>query len=43
MKLEDYKLIFAAVGLVGVLLIASPAIGGAIPLQAGSSFLSFTF
>ncbi len=31
MKLEDYKLIFAAVGLIGVLLIASPAIAGVIP------------
>ena len=32
MKLGDYKLIFVAVGLIGVLLIASPAIGGVIPL-----------
>ena len=31
MKLGDYKLIFIAVGLIGVLLIATPALSGAIP------------
>lgn len=30
MKLGDFKLIFVAVALVGVLLIASPAIAGAV-------------
>ena len=38
MKLGDYKLIFVAVALVGVLLIASPAISGAIHLPAGEAF-----
>jgi uncharacterized membrane protein len=38
MKLGDYKLIFVAVGLIGALLIASPAIGGAIPLPEGEQF-----
>jgi Protein of unknown function (DUF1616) len=38
MKLGDYKLIFIAVALVGVLLIASPAIAGAIHPPAGEAF-----
>ena len=38
MKLGDYKIIFIAVGLIGVLLIASPAIAGAIRLPAGEAF-----
>ena len=38
MKLDDYKLIFVAVGLIGVLLIASPAIAGAIRLPGGEQF-----
>jgi hypothetical protein len=38
MKLGDYKLIFIAVAIIGVLLIASPAIGGAIPLPGGERF-----
>jgi uncharacterized membrane protein len=38
MKLEDYKLVFVAVGLIGVLLIASPAIAGAIRLPGGEQF-----
>jgi uncharacterized membrane protein len=38
MKLGDYKLIFVAVGLIGVLLIASPAIAGAIRLPGGEQF-----
>ena len=38
MKLGDYKLIFIAVGLIGVLLIASPAIAGAIPVPGGEKF-----
>jgi hypothetical protein len=37
-KLGDYKLIFVAIGLIGVLLIASPAIGGAISLPGGEQF-----
>ncbi len=32
MKLEGYKLVFVAVGLIGVLLIATPAIASAIRL-----------
>jgi hypothetical protein len=43
MNLNDYKLIFVAIGLIGVLLIASPAIAGAIRLPGGNSFLSFIF
>ena len=38
MKLGDYKLIFVVVGLIGVLLIASPAIAGAIRLPGGEQF-----
>ncbi len=38
MKLGDYKLVFVAVGLIGVLLIASPAIAGAIRAPAGEAF-----
>ena len=38
MKLGDYKLIFVAMGLIGVLLIASPAIAGAIHAPAGEAF-----
>jgi uncharacterized membrane protein len=38
MKLEDYKLIFVAIGLVGVLLIASSAIIGAIPPLGSERF-----
>jgi uncharacterized membrane protein len=38
MKLGDYKLIFFVVGLIGVLLIASPAIAGAIRLPGGEQF-----
>ncbi len=38
MKLGDYKLIFVAVALIGVLLIASPVIGGAIRLPEGEQF-----
>jgi uncharacterized membrane protein len=38
MKLGDFKLIFIAVALVGVLLIASPAIAGAIRAPAGEAF-----
>ena len=38
MKLGDYKLIFVAVGLIGVLLIASPAIAGAIRPPGGEQF-----
>ena len=43
MKLEGYKLVFVAVGLIGVLLIATPALAGVIRLPGGSSFLSFIF
>jgi|WetSurMetagenome_2_1015567.scaffolds.fasta_scaffold309835_2 hypothetical protein len=38
MKLNDYKLIFVAVGLIGALLIASPAIAGAIRPPGGEQF-----
>jgi uncharacterized membrane protein len=38
MKLEGYKLVFVAVGLIGVLLIASPALGGVIRLPGGEQF-----
>ena len=39
MKLEGYKLVFVVVGLIGVLLIATPAIAGAIPrLPGGAQF-----
>ena len=38
MRLGDYKLIFIAAALVGVLLIASPAIAGAIRLPPGEAF-----
>jgi uncharacterized membrane protein len=38
MKLGDYKLIFIAVALVGVLLIASPAIASAIRIPGGEQF-----
>ena len=38
MKLEGYKLIFIAVGLIGVLLIATPAIADAIHLPGGEQF-----
>jgi uncharacterized membrane protein len=41
MKLGDYKLIFVAVGLIGALLIASPAIAGAIRLPEGEKFSEF--
>ena len=38
MKLGEYKLVFVAVGLIGVLLIASPALAGAIRLPGGEQF-----
>ena len=38
MKLEGYKLVFVAVGLIGVLLIATPALGGVIRLPGGEQF-----
>ena len=39
MKLEGYKLVFVVVGLIGVLLIATPALAGAIPgLPGGEQF-----
>jgi hypothetical protein len=38
MKLGDYKLIFIVTALIGALLIASPAIGGAIRLPEGEQF-----
>jgi uncharacterized membrane protein len=39
MKLEGYKLVFVVVGLIGVLLIATPALFGAIPgLPGGEQF-----
>ena len=38
MKLNDYKLVFAAIGLIGVLLIATPALAGLIRLPGGEQF-----
>ena len=38
MKLADWRLIFVASGLIGVLLISSPAIAGAIRLPEGEQF-----
>ena len=38
MKLADYKLIFVAVGLIGVLLIATPAIAEVIDVSGGEQF-----
>lgn len=38
MKLEDYKVVFAAVGLVGVLLFGSPALGLVVHLPSGEKF-----
>ena len=38
MKLGDYKLIFVAVGLIGILLIASTAIAAAIRAPDGEQF-----
>ena len=38
MKLGDYKLVFVAVALIGVLLIATPAIAGAIHPPGGEQF-----
>jgi len=38
MKLEDYKVVFAAVGLVGVLLFATPALSLVVYLPSGEKF-----
>ncbi len=38
MKLNDYKLIFVAVGLIGILLIATPALVSVIRLPGGEQF-----
>lgn len=38
MKLEDYKVIFVAVGLIGILLFASPALALVLHLPAGEKF-----
>lgn len=38
MKLDEYKLVFAAVSLIGVLLIASPVISSILPLPKGEQF-----
>jgi uncharacterized membrane protein len=38
MKLEDCKLVFVAVGLIGVLLIATPSLAGAIRSPGGEQF-----
>ena len=44
MKLEGYKLVFVAVGLIGVLLIATPALADVIRLPGWeANFLSFIF
>jgi len=38
MKLEDYKIVFAAVGLIGVLILASPTLGLVLHLPGGEKF-----
>lgn len=38
LKLNDWKVVFAAAGLVGLLLLASPTLGLALRLPAGESF-----
>jgi hypothetical protein len=38
MKLGEYKIVLAAIGLIGVLLIASPAIAAVLPLPTGEQF-----
>ena len=38
MKLNDYKLVFVVIGLIGVLLIATPALAGFIHLPGGEQF-----
>jgi hypothetical protein len=38
MKLEDYRVVFAAVGLIGVLLFASPGLGLIVHLPSGEKF-----
>jgi hypothetical protein len=38
MKLEDYKIVFATVGLIGVLLFASPTLGLVVHLPGGEKF-----
>jgi uncharacterized membrane protein len=38
MNLQDYKLVFASVALIGVLLIATPALGAVIRLPNGDQF-----
>jgi Protein of unknown function (DUF1616) len=37
-KLEEYKLIFAAVGLIGIILLATPALGAIIRFPSGEPF-----
>lgn len=38
MRLEDYKILFIAAGLMGILLIASPALSITLPLPLGTPF-----
>ena len=38
MKIEDYKVVFASVGLIGVLLFASPTLGLVLRLPSGEKF-----
>jgi len=38
LNIEDYKLIFASVGLIGVLLFASPTLGFLLHLPGGERF-----
>jgi hypothetical protein len=38
MKLEDYKVVFATVGVIGILLFASPALGLLVHLPTGEKF-----
>jgi hypothetical protein len=41
MKLEDYKVVFASLGLIGVLLFASPTLGLFLHLPGGEKFSEF--
>jgi hypothetical protein len=37
-KIDDYKMVFASVGLIGVLLFASPTLGSFLPWPSGEKF-----
>ena len=38
LKIEDYKAVFAAVGLIGILILASPTLGLVVYLPGGEKF-----